>query len=74
MDATLLTDLAARTRELREQGLYKNERILVSPQNAAIRVEGHRWASARFSVEASADAHIRAFDIACGRASRRAVA
>ena len=40
MDANLLTDLAARTRELREQGLFKNERILVSPQNAAIRVEG----------------------------------
>ena len=42
MDANLLTDLAARTRELREQGLFKNERILVSPQNAAIRVEGGR--------------------------------
>ena len=41
---------------------------------AAIGEEGHRWASERFSVEASADAHIRAFDIACGRASRRAVA
>jgi glycosyltransferase involved in cell wall biosynthesis len=41
---------------------------------AAISEEGHRWASERFSVEASADAHIRAFDIACGRASRRAVA
>ena len=40
MDANFLTDLAARTQELREQGLYKNERILVSPQNAAIRVEG----------------------------------
>jgi len=40
VDANLLTDLAARTRELREQGLFKNERILVSPQNAAIRVEG----------------------------------
>ncbi|HZJ55974.1 MAG TPA: glycine C-acetyltransferase [Myxococcaceae bacterium] len=40
MDANFLTDLAARTHELREQGLYKNERILVSPQNAAIRVEG----------------------------------
>jgi len=40
VDATFLTDLAARTRELREQGLYKNERILVSPQRAAIRVEG----------------------------------
>ena len=42
MDANFLTDLATRTRELREQGLYKNERILVSPQNAAIRVEGGR--------------------------------
>jgi glycine C-acetyltransferase len=40
VDANFLTDLAARTQELREQGLYKNERILVSPQNAAIRVEG----------------------------------
>jgi glycine C-acetyltransferase len=40
VDATFLTDLAARTRELRETGLYKSERILVSPQNAAIRVEG----------------------------------
>ena len=39
VDATFLTDLAARTRELRETGLYKSERILVSPQNAAIRVE-----------------------------------
>jgi glycine C-acetyltransferase/8-amino-7-oxononanoate synthase len=42
VDANFLTDLAARTRELRDQGLYKNERILVSPQNAAIRVEGGR--------------------------------
>jgi len=42
VDANFLTDLAARTRELREQGLYKAERILVSPQNAAIRVEGGR--------------------------------
>ena len=32
MDANFLTDLATRTRELREQGLYKNERILVSPR------------------------------------------
>ena len=48
MDANFLTDLAARTRELREQGLYKNERILVSPQNAAIRVE----AGARSSTSA----------------------
>ena len=37
---------------------------------AAIGQEGHRWASERFSVEASADAHIRAFEIACARASR----
>ena len=42
MDANFLTDLAARTRELREQGLYKTERIIVSPQSAAIRVEGGR--------------------------------
>ena len=42
MDATFLTDLAARTRELRETGLYKSERILLSPQNATIRVEGGR--------------------------------
>jgi glycine C-acetyltransferase len=42
VDATFLTDLAARTQELRETGLYKSERILVSPQNAAIRVEGGR--------------------------------
>ena len=42
MDATFLTDLAARTRELRETGLYKSERILLSPQNAVIRVEGGR--------------------------------
>jgi glycine C-acetyltransferase len=42
VDATFLTDLAARTRELRETGLYKSERILLSPQNAAIRVEGGR--------------------------------
>ncbi|HTS83050.1 MAG TPA: glycine C-acetyltransferase [Myxococcaceae bacterium] len=42
MDANFLTDLTARTRELREQGLYKSERILVSPQNASIRVEGGR--------------------------------
>jgi glycine C-acetyltransferase len=31
VDANFLTDLATRTQELREQGLYKNERILVSP-------------------------------------------
>jgi glycine C-acetyltransferase len=42
VDATFLTDLAARTRELRETGLYKSERILLSPQNATIRVEGGR--------------------------------
>jgi len=42
VDATFLTDLAARTRELRETGLYKSERILLSPQNAVIRVEGGR--------------------------------
>ncbi len=42
MDPNFLTDLAARTRELREQGLYKNERLLLSPQNASIRVEGGR--------------------------------
>jgi len=42
VDANFLTDLTARTRELREQGLYKSERILVSPQNASIRVEGGR--------------------------------
>jgi glycine C-acetyltransferase len=40
MDRTFLSDLDARTRELRTQGLYKQERILVSPRAAAIRVEG----------------------------------
>ena len=40
MDRTFLSDLDARTRELRTQGLFKQERILLSPQNAAIRVEG----------------------------------
>jgi glycosyltransferase involved in cell wall biosynthesis len=41
---------------------------------AAIGEEGRRWATERFSVEASADAHIRAFEIACRRASPGAVA
>jgi glycosyltransferase involved in cell wall biosynthesis len=39
-------------------------------ERAAIGEEGRRWAGERFSVEASADAHIRAFEIACARASR----
>jgi glycosyltransferase involved in cell wall biosynthesis len=39
---------------------------------AATGEEARRWASEKFGVEASAAAHIRAFDIACERASRRA--
>jgi glycosyltransferase involved in cell wall biosynthesis len=39
---------------------------------AAMGEEGRRWASERFSVEASADAHVRAFEIACRRARRGA--
>jgi glycosyltransferase involved in cell wall biosynthesis len=40
---------------------------------AAIGEDGRRWASERFSVQASADAHIRAFEIALGHASPGAV-
>ena len=40
MDRTFISDLDSRTRDLRTQGLFKQERILVSPQNAAIRVGG----------------------------------
>jgi len=54
VDANFLTDLATRTRELREQGLYKNERILVSPQNAAIRVEGETVSAITSTSEAPA--------------------
>jgi glycosyltransferase involved in cell wall biosynthesis len=36
---------------------------------SAIGEEGRRWASEKFSVEASAAAHLRAFEIACDRAS-----
>jgi len=34
----ILTDLARRTAELRQEGLYKEERVITSPQGAGIRV------------------------------------
>ena len=39
MDSTFLADLRERTDSLREQGLFKAERVLASPQDAAIRLE-----------------------------------
>lgn len=39
-DTTFLEHLAKETEGLRESGLYKEERIIVSPQQAVIRVEG----------------------------------
>jgi glycosyltransferase involved in cell wall biosynthesis len=47
--------------------------LVESPSSRAeLGEEGRRWASERFSVEASADAHIRAFEIAGARAANRA--
>jgi glycine C-acetyltransferase len=42
MDATLLQHLSAETAKLVESGLFKKERVITSPQNALIRVEGGR--------------------------------
>ena len=39
MDSTFLADLRERTDSLREQGLFKAERVLASPQDAVIRLE-----------------------------------
>jgi len=36
MDATLLADLSKRTGELVDEGLFKDERVIASPQNARI--------------------------------------
>ncbi len=38
MDKSILEHLAKQTAEIREQGLYKSERIIVTPQGASIRV------------------------------------
>ncbi|HYV46345.1 MAG TPA: glycine C-acetyltransferase [Myxococcaceae bacterium] len=40
MDQAFLQHLTAETRKLRESGLFKQERVIVSPQQADIRVEG----------------------------------
>jgi glycine C-acetyltransferase len=40
VDSSFLEHLAADTTELREQGLFKAERVIVSPQQAAIAVRG----------------------------------
>ncbi len=40
MDQTILDHLASETAAIREQGLYKSERIITTPQGAAIRVQG----------------------------------
>jgi glycine C-acetyltransferase len=42
MDATFLQHLAAETEKLVENGLFKAERIITSPQSATIRVAGGR--------------------------------
>jgi len=42
MNRAFLDDLAARTEELREQGLYKHERLLSSPQQAVVRLADGR--------------------------------
>ena len=38
MNESFLSDLATRTEELRDQGLYKQERLITGPQQAAIHV------------------------------------
>ncbi|HZN93072.1 MAG TPA: glycine C-acetyltransferase [Myxococcales bacterium] len=40
MDPAFLQHLTAETQKLRESGLYKQERVIVSPQQADIRVDG----------------------------------
>lgn len=42
MDQSFLSHLSDRTRELKTQGLYKEERIITSPQQADIMVSGGR--------------------------------
>ncbi|MBI3185929.1 MAG: glycine C-acetyltransferase [Myxococcales bacterium] len=42
MDPTFLHHLEAQAESLRQSGLYKKERVITSPQRAAIRVEGGR--------------------------------
>jgi len=44
MDTGLASDLAARTAELREQGLFKAERVIASPQGGHIELEDGRRA------------------------------
>ncbi len=39
MDSTFLADLRERTDSLRDQGLFKAERVIASPQDAVIRLE-----------------------------------
>ncbi len=39
MTSALGTDLSARTRDLRAEGLFKQERVIASPQSARIRLE-----------------------------------
>ena len=36
MDASALTDLSSATSQLRDEGLFKTERIIASPQDAVI--------------------------------------
>ncbi len=42
MDRSFLDELNRETEALREQGLYKEERVIASPQDAAITVRGGR--------------------------------
>ena len=42
MDARFLEHLEKETASLRESGLYKSERVITSPQSAAIKIEGGR--------------------------------
>jgi hypothetical protein len=44
MSSEFRSDLAARTAALTEQGLFKKERVIASPQSARIRLaDGRRW-------------------------------
>ncbi len=40
MSGSLLDHLATQTRELHENGLYKSERVVISPQQAVIEIDG----------------------------------
>ncbi|MEY4376011.1 MAG: hypothetical protein RJB26_561 [Pseudomonadota bacterium] len=43
MDSAFLTRLAAQAESLREQGLFKNERVLGSPQQPLVQVNGREY-------------------------------